>query len=230
MTTIPLWQHFIYACIATAGFSIFFNTPKMLLKYVALVGGLSWMTYLFGVKYLENPALYSFFAACVVSICSEVLARKLKQPSIVIIIPGILPLIPGIGLYKMVYNIMIKDYATASNVGSIAFVNSIGITLAIVFITSIAKVFNLYKLKKAFTENDALKYVNWVNLGKNRTNTRYVIDRKELNENLNSMNIDVEKTYNKKDDLNRMEHSHSEDYVVDVVHTNNKDISSDKQQ
>ncbi|WAW15573.1 threonine/serine exporter family protein [Peptostreptococcus equinus] len=215
MTTMPLWQHFVFAALATAGFSIFFNTPKKLLKYVAAVGGLSWMVYLFGVKYIENPALYSFLSACVVSICSEVLARKLKQPAIIIIIPGILPLIPGIGLYKMVYNIMIKDYSTAATVGSIAFVNAIGITLAIVFITSMAKVFNLYKLKKAFTENDALKYVNWVNLGKNRTNTRYVLNRKELNDNLNSLNIDVEKKYVNEDDINRMERSITEDYVED---------------
>ena len=104
------------------------------------------------------------------------MARKLKQPAIIIVIPGILPLIPGIGLYNTIYNILQKNYIVAATTGTRSVIISIGIALGILVMASLSRVFNLYQLKKAITTNDKLKYVAWVNLGKNRTSSRYDIN------------------------------------------------------
>ena len=68
-------------------------------------------------------------------------------------------------------------------------------------------------MKKAFTRNDTARYVDWVNLGKNRTGNQFVLDRDELNEHLNSLNIDTE-SY-KKSDLDKMEKNSSQDVILD---------------
>lgn len=214
MNDIPLWLHFIYAAVATCGFAIFFNVQIKLLFADSVVGGIGWLVYLYGSTTFGNPTLYSFLAAAVVSILSEILARRLKQPAIIIVIPGILPLVPGIGLYNTVYLFMQKKYFDAATSGTQAFTSGVGIALGILLISSLSRVFNLYKLKKAFTNNETFKYVDWVNLGKNRTNNLFVLNRKEMNEHLNSLNIDT--TLRERDKMEKLERSSTEDFAVDV--------------
>lgn len=213
ITQVPLWQHFIFAGLATCGFAIFFNVQPKLLLWTAPIGALGWLVYVLGVFNYENPMIYSFTAAAVISLCSEILARRLKQPAILFVIPGILPLVPGVGLYQTVYSIMFKKYGLAATIGTKSVIVSIGIALGILVVASLSRVFNLYQLKKAFSMNDTARYVDWVNLGKNRTGNQFVLDRDELNEHLNSLNIDTE-SY-KKSDLDKMEKNSSQDVILD---------------
>ena len=213
ITQVPLWQHFIFAGLATCGFAIFFNVQPKLLLWTAPIGALGWLVYVLGVFNYENPMIYSFTAAAVISLCSEILARRLKQPAILFVIPGILPLVPGVGLYQTVYSIMFKKYGLAATIGTKSVIVSIGIALGILVVASLSRVFNLYQLKKAFTRNDTARYVDWVNLGKNRSGNQFVFDRDELNEHLNSLNIDTE-SY-KKSDLDKMEKNSSQDVILD---------------
>lgn len=213
ITQVPLWQHFIFAGLATCGFAIFFSVQPKLLLWTAPIGALGWLVYVLGVFNYENPMIYSFTAAAVISLCSEILARRLKQPAILFVIPGILPLVPGVGLYQTVYSIMFKKYGLAATIGTKSVIVSIGIALGILVVASLSRVFNLYQLKKAFTRNDTARYVDWVNLGKNRTGNQFILDRDELNEHLNSLNIDTE-SY-KKSDLDKMEKNSSQDVILD---------------
>ncbi|WP_455525451.1 threonine/serine exporter family protein [Peptostreptococcus stomatis] len=213
ITQVPLWQHFIFAGLATCGFAIFFNVQPKLLLWTAPIGALGWLVYVLGVFNYENPMIYSFTAAAVISLCSEILARRLKQPAILFVIPGILPLVPGVGLYQTVYSIMFKKYGLAATIGTKSVIVSIGIALGILVVASLSRVFNLYQLKKAFSRNDTARYVDWVNLGKNRTGNQFVLDRDELNEHLNSLNIDTE-SY-KKSDRDKMEKNSSQDVILD---------------
>lgn len=213
ITQVPLWQHFIFAGLATCGFAIFFNVQPKLLLWTAPIGALGWLVYVLGVFNYGNPMIYSFTAAAVISLCSEILARRLKQPAILFVIPGILPLVPGVGLYQTVYSIMFKKYGLAATIGTKSVIVSIGIALGILVVASLSRVFNLYQLKKAFSRNDTARYVDWVNLGKNRTGNQFVLDRDELNEHLNSLNIDTE-SY-KKSDLDKMEKNSSQDVILD---------------
>ena len=176
MADIPLWQHFFFSAIATCGFAVFFNIQKKFLIYDGIVGGIGWIVYYVLTFHHDNPIIYSFISAATVSLLGEILARKLKQPAIIIVIPGILPLIPGIGLYNTIYNILQKNYIVAATTGTRSVIISIGIALGILVMASLSRVFNLYQLKKAITTNDKLKYVAWVNLGKNRTSSRYDIN------------------------------------------------------
>ncbi|WP_106776368.1 threonine/serine exporter family protein [Peptostreptococcus russellii] len=217
---VPLWQHFVFSAIATCGFAIFFNVRGKILFYDSIVGGIGWLIYVIASQHYENPMIFSFLAAGFVSLSAEYLARKLKQPAIIIVIPGILPLVPGLGLYNTVYYVIQKEYLQAATVGTRAFITSLGIALGILVMSSMSKVLNLYQLKKAFMKNDSFKYENWVNLGKNRTRNRFILDRKEMNESLNSLNIDV--ASREREDIEKMERSRTEDFAVDLGLSKNK--------
>lgn len=190
MMNIPIWEHFLFAAMATCGFSIFFNAPKKLLLPSSVVGGVGWIIYLVMSVHFDNPLVYAFTAAIFIAVSSEIFARLLKQPAIVIIIPGILPLVPGISLYNTVLYTIQKKYELAASTGTRAIIISIGISLGILVVASLSRMFNIYKLKKAFSSNDSNKYISWVNIGKIRTNNTYVLNKAEMNDQLNSMNLE----------------------------------------
>lgn len=108
MTDMSMILHFLFSGVATAGFAVFFNAPLYLLLPAGITGGIGWIVYVYLFNFTTNAVFAGFIAAALVSACSETLARKLKQPAIVFVIPGILPLIPGIGLYNTMLSLIQK--------------------------------------------------------------------------------------------------------------------------
>ena len=148
MTDMPLYMHFIYAFIATIGFAIFLSAPKSTLISSGFVGGFGWSVFYYLVKLTENSILSNFIAALLVSYISEILARKLKQPAIIFIIPGIIPLVPGLGMYNTMLYLVQKDYNNAIAKGAdVLFVGG-AISLGILVITSLVKTLHIISTKK----------------------------------------------------------------------------------
>ena len=153
MTIKDLIINFIFSFAVTAGFSIFFNAPKKSLIPCGIVGGIGWCTYVVmaNSEYISN-VFSMVIASAVVSLFSEILARKLKYPAINFIITGILPLVPGLGLYNTMYSLVQKDYALAVSTGTDSLFKSTGIAIGILIITSFTKTYYIIlkriKLKK----------------------------------------------------------------------------------
>ena len=156
MTISDLLINFIFSFAVTAGFSIFFNAPKKSLIPCGIVGFvvcIGWCAYILMSKSSYFSNVFSMvIASAVISLLSEILARKLKYPSINFIIPGILPLVPGLGLYNTMYSLVQKDYALAVSTGTDTLFKSGGIAIGILIITSFTKTYYIIlkriKLKK----------------------------------------------------------------------------------
>ena len=152
MTIKDLIINFIFSFAVTAGFSIFFNAPKKSLIPCGIVGGIGWCTYVVMANSYFSNVFSMVIASAVISLLSEILARKLKYPSINFIIPGILPLVPGLGLYNTMYSLVQKDYALAVSTGTDSLFKSTGIAIGILIITSFTKTYYIIlkriKLKK----------------------------------------------------------------------------------
>lgn len=148
MTDMPLYLHFIYSFIATVGFSIFLNAPKSTLISSGFVGGLGWSVFYYLVKLSGNDIFANFIAALLVSYISEILARRLKQPAIVFTIPGIIPLVPGLGMYNTMLYLVQHDYNNAIAKGAdVLFVGG-AISLGILVVTSLVKTLHILSIKK----------------------------------------------------------------------------------
>lgn len=87
------------AAIGSLAFGVLFNIRGKKLLSVFLGGGAAWLFVLllmhFGVK---EPLAY-LVVAFLISVYAEVLARKLKAPTTVFVIPCLIPLVPGSSLY-----------------------------------------------------------------------------------------------------------------------------------
>lgn len=148
MTNMPVYMHFLYSTLATIGFSIYFNVPKSALIPSGLTGGIGWSLYYVLINSTNNDILSNFIAAIVVAWISEILARKLKHPAILFVIPGIIPLVPGLGMYNTMLYLVQSNYELAIAKGAnVLFVGG-AISLGVLVVTSLSRTFNLVSLSK----------------------------------------------------------------------------------
>lgn len=101
----------ISAFFATVCFSILFHVRKVHLFYCGLVGAIGWGIYTLGEMYTISSVISTFIAAFVVAEASYFLAKSKKAPVTVFLIAGIIPLVPGIGLYRTMYHLLFSEYA-----------------------------------------------------------------------------------------------------------------------
>lgn len=95
----------ISAFIATAAFSILFYLPKKYIMQAGMAGAVGWFIYLLLLNTNGDKALAILCATLVVALISHMLARFYKAPVTMFLIPGIIPLVPGAGMYHIVSGI-----------------------------------------------------------------------------------------------------------------------------
>lgn len=105
--------HVISAFFATIFFSILFHVQKKHLVACGLMGAIGWGIYIIGVFNAYSDILFAFLGAYFVAQGSYFLAKYKKAPVTIFLIPGIIPLVPGIGLYRTMYALLFSDHAKA---------------------------------------------------------------------------------------------------------------------
>lgn len=136
---------FIFA-MGASGFSAFYlNTNLFDVLPGALIGGLGWLLF----SFVGDGGVISYFVgAFAVAIFSEIIAHVVKNPATIYLLPGLLPLVPGGGMFKtmrfcangLIEQSLSSGFSTLCSAGAIA----LGIALA----SSIAKIMSIiYKNK-----------------------------------------------------------------------------------
>lgn len=92
--------------IAITGFAVLLETPKKYLPHAGLIGAVGGGIYLYCTQREMDVVLASFFSALAIAFVSHVFARVFKAPVTVFLIAGILPTVPGAGMYRTVYYII----------------------------------------------------------------------------------------------------------------------------
>lgn len=98
----------IGAFLAVLGFSAVMEVPKKLLLHTSFIGAFGWFIYLLVHKWGASVVVACFWAAVVISLLSHICARIWKAPVTVFLIGGILPLVPGAGMYRTAYSMMME--------------------------------------------------------------------------------------------------------------------------
>ncbi|HHY90584.1 MAG TPA: threonine/serine exporter [Clostridiales bacterium] len=130
---------FFAAFLATAGFCILFNIPKNAIIKSGLAGTAGWIAFTYTNMQFQSMIFASFVGASVVAIISEIFARKFKEAVTVFVIPGILPLVPGAGMYQTMLAIIEKDFAQSALVGTETMFIAGSIAIAILIVSSITR-------------------------------------------------------------------------------------------
>ena len=81
------------------GFAILYNTAGRRVFIPAVGGAIFWAVYLAIFHWVGNEYLGFFVVAVLITVYSEIWARILKTPASTVLIPTVIPLIPGGALY-----------------------------------------------------------------------------------------------------------------------------------
>lgn len=110
------------------GFSMMFNSKPSMATAVAVIGALSNTMRLSLVDYSHfPPALAAFLGAFLAGLLASCLKTLVGFPRIAITVPSIVIMVPGLYLYRAVYNFGVTDI----NVGAVWFVAALMIILAL---------------------------------------------------------------------------------------------------
>lgn len=100
--------------VSIFAFSVYLETPKKHIFKAGLVGAIGGFVYLITFQISESDVAASFFSALAVAFVSHVFARVFKTPVTLFLVAGILPTVPGAGMYRTVHHILVKDEAMAA--------------------------------------------------------------------------------------------------------------------
>lgn len=94
------------AFMAVLSFGLVLDLPVKYLGWSGVTGGVCWLVYLLVRAGSGSLILAAFLSGLSVALMGHLLARSLRAPVSVFLIPGILPLVPGTSIYNCVYNII----------------------------------------------------------------------------------------------------------------------------
>lgn len=138
-----LFKQFLFAAIATLGFAGYFNVKgSKVLIAASISGGISYAIY-YVFTYFNREVPGVFVAALLMGVMGEFWSTRLKAPSTIFIMPGIIPLVPGAGMYYTMLDFANEDFtqmiATGAHTFSIAGAIAMGILVGSIFSKSVRR-------------------------------------------------------------------------------------------
>lgn len=125
----------VTAAVGTLGYCLLINVKRNKIVYGCLGGVVSTFLYCACVEAGLTPLLQNLIPAAAVTLYAEVLARVIKAPATVFLIPSIIPLVPGGRLYYTMRAIVDGDADSAKIYAMETIVIALGIAVGIVVIS-----------------------------------------------------------------------------------------------
>ena len=138
----------IMAVIGSLGFAILFNIKRDKLSIIGIGSAIGWICYLFFFSFNGSKVITLFITTTILSLFSEILAIKIKTPVIVILVPILIPLIPGGDLYYTMYNLVINNMDMFIYYFSLVMKEAAAISFGIIIVTSVMQI--ITRIKKYF--------------------------------------------------------------------------------
>lgn len=147
----PVAAHWVIQLVAafvgTVGFSALFGAPRRYYLYCGLAGMAGWAVYLL-VAMGHSVVGAAFFAALAVAAYSHVRAKICRCPVTVFLICGIIPLVPGGGIFWTAYYIVTEQLRMAATMGFVALKVTIAIAGGIILASGIINKCHLNSLMR----------------------------------------------------------------------------------
>ena len=134
--------------LATMAFCVLFHAPKKAVLLSAAIGVGAYGVYL-ALRQATGDTLAYFAAACLIGGTAECCARALRMPATIFICASVIPLVPGLGLYRTMLSLVEGDLPTAGRLGADTLLALGAIALALAVTSLVARlIFSRKKCKK----------------------------------------------------------------------------------
>jgi len=104
----------IGGCLGSLGFAVIFNVARRHLFLGALNGLITYIVY-YSIEFVTEGAVFAaaFVSTMVTALLAEIFSRTKKAPTIIFLLPGVIPTVPGGALYRAMRALLIFDFAEA---------------------------------------------------------------------------------------------------------------------
>ena len=137
----------VAALVTSIAFGIVFKINRRHLVNAGICGVLTYAAY-FGIEMITSSLFWAaFISSAVAALFAETHARLVKAPSIVMLMPGVVPIVPGGYLYRSVRDVVsgLNESAVA-NIGAAAEI-ALGMAGGVVTLTILYAMFKDYVVK-----------------------------------------------------------------------------------
>lgn len=129
--------------IGSLGFALLFGIRGTKpLGCIALGSGIGWIVYLVSVAGGHGKAFGMLASSLVIAACSEILARVIKTPVILLLVPMLIPEIPGGDLYYTMYSLVEGDTDKFASLLQLVLAEASAIALGIILASYAAGLIN----------------------------------------------------------------------------------------
>ncbi len=118
--TVQIFWEVLSAGIGTVAFALMFQVPKTYYVPVGIGGAAGWLVYRILSLTMNSIMGPVFFGAFTVALLSRIFAVRKRCPVTMFLIPGIFPLVPGMGLYQTAQALVGSDWDLAGEKGLLA--------------------------------------------------------------------------------------------------------------
>ena len=130
---------FAFAFLATMAFAVLFQAPRKILLTNGLIGAVGWVIFISLRDQMGYSSFYAnFFGTLALALLSELSAT-------VFVIPGIIPLVPGLGIYKGMFAVINNDYNGGMSILLTAMTDACAIAVGVMLISSLFRVLKIRK-------------------------------------------------------------------------------------
>lgn len=136
----------IMGCIGAVGFSVLFNVREDKLPLIAASSAISWLVYAVCLTLGTNLFWATFWGTVVAGLISEIFARVIKAPVLMLLVPILIPLIPGGTLYNMMNNLLHGNQAACLRFAKQILLEAGAIALGIICCASVMSIVTGYQL------------------------------------------------------------------------------------
>ena len=140
MTCAELFFAALWSFGASACCSLYLNTTLRLIPWGGFLGLVGWLIYKLFVFYVGSKVGGYLLGAFAVALLSEFLAVFLRNPATVFLLPGLLPLVPGGGIFSMMRAAVLEDFTVAAKTGYDTLAAAAAIALGVAVASSFARI------------------------------------------------------------------------------------------
>lgn len=121
----------LWAGVGSLGFCLLFNVRRERFVHIMAGAMITWAIYLAAQAVGQSVFVCSLLSAVFATIFCEILALWLKAPVTAFLMPVLIPLVPGGGLYNTVYHLITRDSAMMRGYANDTIMTCFGLVLGI---------------------------------------------------------------------------------------------------
>ncbi len=130
---------FLLSALAAGSFAYFFHISKYDIFWTSVAGGFGWITFLVLQRSLGAPIAAYLAGALCVGLISEILAIVFRKPATVYIVSGVIPFVPGGGMYETMLYSTLGNMDAAARTGFQTLSAAAAIAVGIAVASSVAR-------------------------------------------------------------------------------------------